>query len=123
MSKLASTLYAQGDLEGARGLQVQVLEASRRLLGQEHPDTSSSAWNLYSTLRALGEDEEATAVVRERLSWLLDRDPATLGRDHRQIRQLLLEIQNSQSASAENRSGGTLGVNFVTGPGRGGFAK
>ena len=40
MSNLAATLRAQGDLAGARALQEQVLEARRRVLGEEHPDTS-----------------------------------------------------------------------------------
>src|SRR5437764_1232580 len=39
MLNLASTLYAEGDLAKARELEEQVLAASRRLLGEEHPDT------------------------------------------------------------------------------------
>ena len=39
MNNLADTLRAQGDLAGARALQERVLEARRRVLGEEHPDT------------------------------------------------------------------------------------
>ena len=39
MNNLARTLYAQGDLNGTRTLEEQVLEARARLLGKEHPDT------------------------------------------------------------------------------------
>jgi hypothetical protein len=48
MSNLAQTLYAQGDLAGARKLEEQVLEARGRLLGKEHPDTLTSMNNLAS---------------------------------------------------------------------------
>jgi Flp pilus assembly protein TadD len=44
MNNLAGTLYAQGDLAGARKL--QVLAASRRVLGEEHPDTLRAMNNL-----------------------------------------------------------------------------
>ena len=44
MLNLAGTLYAQGDLAGARKL--QVLAASRRVLGKEHPDTLRAMNNL-----------------------------------------------------------------------------
>jgi hypothetical protein len=55
MLNLAGTLYAQGDLAGARTLQEQVLEAMARLLGQEHPDTLTAMNNLAQTLYAQGD--------------------------------------------------------------------
>jgi hypothetical protein len=50
MSDLASTLWNQGDLSGARALSEQVLAVRRRVLGEEHPDTLTSMNNLASTL-------------------------------------------------------------------------
>jgi hypothetical protein len=91
-NNLAATLYAQGDLAGARQQQEQVLEARRRLLGPAHPDTSGSAWNLFRTLQDLGEREAARAVLECDLLWLLDRDPATLGADQRQIREMVAQV-------------------------------
>ena len=46
---------AQGDLNGARELYEKVLEISRRILGEEHPDTLTSMNNLaaLSGLRAI----------------------------------------------------------------------
>jgi tetratricopeptide (TPR) repeat protein len=67
------TLYAQGDLAGARGLQEQVLEVSHRLLGEEHPDTLRAMGNLAGTLKAQGDLagarglEEQVLEVRRRL--------------------------------------------------------
>jgi hypothetical protein len=46
MNNLAATLGAQGDLDGARGLEEQVLAARRRVLGDQHPDTLTSINNL-----------------------------------------------------------------------------
>ena len=59
MNNLAGTLYAQGDLAGARKFQEQVLEALGRLLGKEHPDTLSAMNNLAGTLYEQGELTEA----------------------------------------------------------------
>ncbi len=87
MNNLALTLSAQGDLAGARKLQEEVLDIWRRVLGPERPNTSISAWNLFRTLEDLGEREAARAVLERDLLWLLDRDPATLGADQRQIRE------------------------------------
>jgi hypothetical protein len=55
MADLAGTVYAQGDLPGARKLEEQVLEARERLLGKEHPDTLMAMNNLAVTLYAQGE--------------------------------------------------------------------
>ena len=52
MNKLGGTLYAQGDLAGARKLQEQVLEAMGRLLGKDHPYTLTAMNNLAKILRA-----------------------------------------------------------------------
>ena len=52
---LAATLYAQGDLAGARQHQEQVLAASRRLLGEEHPATLTALSNLAHTMNAQGD--------------------------------------------------------------------
>ncbi len=59
MNNLAQTLYAQGDLAGARKLQEQVLEAMTRLLGKEHPNTLTSMLNLAQMLQAEGDSAGA----------------------------------------------------------------
>ena len=89
---MAATLYAQGDLAGARQQQEQVLAALGRLLGEEHPDTSLAAWNLLRTLQDLGERAATHMVLDRDLRWLLDRDPATLGANQRQIREYLAKV-------------------------------
>ena len=55
MAGLAVTLYRQGDLTGAQKLQEQLLEARRRLLGEEHPDTLGAMINLAGTLFKQGD--------------------------------------------------------------------
>jgi hypothetical protein len=58
------TLSAQGDLEGARLLQEEVLAACVRLLGEEHRDTLTSKANLAETLQAQG-DLDGSRRLRE----------------------------------------------------------
>ncbi len=90
-NNLAQTMQEQGDLAGARQQQEQVLDARRRLLGEEHPDTLNAAWNLFRTLQDLDELAVARTTLARDLRWLLDRDPATLGADQRQIREMVAE--------------------------------
>jgi hypothetical protein len=59
MHNLAGTLYAQGEMTGARKLQEQVLEAMVRLLGKEHPNTLTAMNNLAQTLKAQGSSASA----------------------------------------------------------------
>jgi hypothetical protein len=54
MNNLALTLLEEGDLAGARELQEQVLKASRRPLGEEHPYTLDAQAGLAVTLGRLG---------------------------------------------------------------------
>jgi hypothetical protein len=65
-----------------------VLETRRRILGEEHPDTSNSEWNLLVTLLEFGEQPAAMALY-EKLGWLLERAPESLGAVQRQIRSYL----------------------------------
>ena len=90
MSNLAETLRAQGELAGARAVHERVLEVRRRVLGEEHPDTSLSAWNLFLTLVQLNEIATAKRIIHDRLRWLLERDPATLDTNQQQIRKMLI---------------------------------
>ena len=59
VNNLAVTLRAQGDLPGARRLLEAVLEARKRVLGEEHPGTLASTHELAITLRV---QAEATAA-------------------------------------------------------------
>jgi tetratricopeptide (TPR) repeat protein len=91
IANLALTLCAEGDLTGAREKQEEVLEIQRHILGDEHPNTSVSVWNLFSTLRAM-DDPKAKVVFENDLSWLMDRDPATLGANQQQIRERVIQL-------------------------------
>jgi len=63
-NNLAATQWEQGDLDGARRLQEEVLAARVRLLGEEHPNTLMSKNNLAATLQAQG-DLEGARRLRE----------------------------------------------------------
>jgi hypothetical protein len=91
MHNLAMTLTNQDDLRGARLLQQQVLASRYRILGAEHPDTTSAEWNLFITLSASG-DRVAAISVRQKLYWLLQREPSTLSDTQRQIREQFQQI-------------------------------
>jgi len=82
---------------------VQVLEISRRILGDEHPSTSVSAWNLFSTLREMDDQTNAMAVLKNDLLWLMDRDPATLGADQQQIREMRHFPHSSRNATVRQK--------------------
>ncbi|OIP34016.1 MAG: hypothetical protein AUK47_18360 [Deltaproteobacteria bacterium CG2_30_63_29] len=64
---MAETLRAQGDLDGARRFQENVLEVRRRVLGEEHPNTLTSMNNLASTLKAQGDLEGARELIEKAL--------------------------------------------------------
>jgi hypothetical protein len=81
----------RGDRAGAQDLHKSVLAARRLILGEHHPDTSVSAWNLLRTLLERGEKSQVKTVVDE-LAWLLGCEPGAVGIDQRNIREWLPEI-------------------------------
>jgi hypothetical protein len=91
MNNLAETLFAQGELAGARQLQERALEIQRRVLGEEHPDTTVSAWNLFLTLIQLNETAAAKRIFDDLLISLLKGAPATLDAQQREIRDRLMQ--------------------------------
>ena len=77
----SSSVAQQGDLQGAREFQEQVLDASRRLLGKDHPDTLRAMNNLAGTLVSQGdlrarEFQEQVLVACQRV--LGPEHPSTL---------------------------------------------
>ncbi|HWQ94345.1 MAG TPA: tetratricopeptide repeat-containing protein, partial [Gammaproteobacteria bacterium] len=70
---------------GARALHEQVLAVRRRVLGEEHPDTTISAWNLFMSLLYLQEVDAAREILVRHLAWLLQTDPQALSFEQQQI--------------------------------------
>jgi MoxR-like ATPase len=62
VQKCATTLYSDGRYEEAEGLEVQVIEIRKRVLGDEHPDTLASIANLASTYRKQGRWKESEVL-------------------------------------------------------------
>ncbi|KAI1666456.1 AAA superfamily ATPase [Pyrenophora tritici-repentis] len=81
-SKCATTLFSDGRYEEAEELQVQVMQARKRVLGDEHSDTLSSMASLASTYWKQGRWKEAeelqVQVMQARKRVLSDEHPATL---------------------------------------------
>jgi tetratricopeptide (TPR) repeat protein len=80
--KCAGSLFNDGRYKEAEELQVQVMQATKRVLGDEHPDTLLSMGNLASTYRNQGrwkEAEELQVQVMQATKRVLgDEHPDTL---------------------------------------------
>jgi hypothetical protein len=62
MANLASTYRNQGQWKEAEALQVVVMEKSKHILGEEHPNTLTCMENLAVTYRSQGQWKEADAL-------------------------------------------------------------
>ncbi|WP_157518894.1 tetratricopeptide repeat protein, partial [Herbidospora mongoliensis] len=67
IGNLAATLHAQGELSEARTMQEQALDARRRLLGPEHPDTLNTTASLAAILYTQGETAGSRLLLRDAL--------------------------------------------------------
>ncbi|MFI8290170.1 tetratricopeptide repeat protein, partial [Streptomyces sp. NPDC085614] len=67
-----------GQVEEARDLAADTLTRQRQTLGEDHPDTLSTASNLAIDLAALGQVEEARDLAADTLT----RQRQVLGEDH-----------------------------------------
>ena len=65
MHNLALTYQAQGRNADAAKIQEEVLEKSRGILGEEHPDTLSTLHNLASTYQAQGRNADAAKIQED----------------------------------------------------------
>ena len=59
-NNLAADLRALGQAQAARDLDQDTMNRRRRILGEDHPDTLTSADNLAADLCALGEADNDT---------------------------------------------------------------
>lgn len=85
LNNLGQILKDKGDLVGARLYAQQVLDTSRRVLGERHPDTTIAAWNLFCMLDAVQDYQAAQRLLDSDLVWLLSEDPEQLGAAQQQI--------------------------------------
>jgi tetratricopeptide (TPR) repeat protein len=80
--KCAMALYSDGRYEEAEELEKQVMQTTKRVLGDEHPDTLTSINNLASTYSDQGQWKEAeelqVQVMKTRKRLLGDGHPDTL---------------------------------------------
>ena len=65
MANLAATYRNQGRWTEAEKIEVQVMETSQRVLGEEHPSTLSSMANLAFTNIKQGRKKEAIILMAE----------------------------------------------------------
>lgn len=78
IGSLAVLLHARGRLAEAEPLYREVLDARRRILGNDHPRTLGSINNLGMVLHSLGRRDEAERLLREGL----ERSRRALGDEH-----------------------------------------
>lgn len=62
MGNLVDSLWDQGKLGEVASMQKEVVEKSRRILGNEHPDTIRAINNLAIATRDQGKLEEAASM-------------------------------------------------------------
>ncbi len=86
---LAAVRFAQGRLADAQRLQKEALEISFRVEGDQHPQTTTAAWNLFLTLDRMGDETGADTVRRQHLGWLNDAKPGDIATAQRRIRELV----------------------------------
>jgi hypothetical protein len=70
-----------------------------RLLGDEHPDTSLSAWNLVYTLLQMGNPAEAIDILKRDLLWLLQRESSDLEANQQKIREMIIQMIEQKDQS------------------------
>ncbi len=73
-------IQVRGKMEGDGGAEVQVMEPSRRVQGQEHPDTPTSMANLALTYRNQGRWKEAEKLSVQVVE--TSRSRRVLGQEH-----------------------------------------
>ena len=78
-----------GEHQQARQLQNDTLTRLRRVLGDDHPDTLTSASRLADNLRALGEYQQARALDEDTLA----RRRRVLGDDHPDTRASINNLE------------------------------
>jgi tetratricopeptide (TPR) repeat protein len=76
--KCARALYSDGQYKAAEELQVEVMETSKRVLGDEHPDTLTSIANLASTYGDQGRWDEVEELEVE----VMKTSKRVLGEEH-----------------------------------------
>ena len=88
-------------MKEAADLHEKVLEARRRTLGDEHPDTLSSMNNLAETYRALGRMKEAAALHEK----VLEASRRTLGDEHPHTLSSMNNLADDISCSRSHEGG------------------
>ena len=78
MANLAAIYQNQGRWDEAEKLQVQVMETTKRMLGEEHPSTLTSMANLAVTCWNQGRRNEAIEILKE----VVDLRTKTIGVNH-----------------------------------------
>jgi hypothetical protein len=64
MANPASTYWNQGRWDAAEELEVQVMEARKKKLGEDHPHTLTSMASLASTYWSQGQSRDAISLMR-----------------------------------------------------------
>jgi hypothetical protein len=103
-ANLADMLTEIGELDEARLIMEEVVEALSRVLGEEHPETLSTRSRLAATLRKLGQLREAR-IIGEEVVEALSR---LLGEEHPQTLYAMLNLAATLNAEGRETEANTL---------------
>lgn len=78
MGLLAATYYGQGRHDEAEEIKVEMLELSREVLGEKHPNTLQAMYDLAFTWKSRGRGDDAAVLLGE----CLQLRRSKLGPDH-----------------------------------------
>ena len=109
MRSIALNLKELGELEEAKELQLQTLDAHQRILGPDHPDTLAAIANMAITLSELGELQEAKALELQ----VLDARQRILGPDHSDTLAAIANMAVTLVELGELQEGKTLGLQVL----------
>jgi hypothetical protein len=91
--------HLHGAYKSAETLLRRESDIRNRLLGDEHPDTSLSAWNLVYTLLQMGNPAEAIDILKRDLLWLLQRESSDLEANQQKIREMIIQMIEQKDQS------------------------
>ena len=97
-SDLAAVLFEIGKQDEAERLDHQAYEMARQYLGKTHFLTTVLAWNRAIKYECSGDMEAAKNIIVNELTWLLTEDPSGLDSDQAEIRAMLADRLDWDSA-------------------------
>lgn len=107
--KCAMTLHSEGRYNEAKEMFVQFVESSKRVLGEEHPDTLTSMSNLASTYSSQGQWKEAEVLEVQ----VTETRKRVLGEEHPDTLTSMNNLALTYSSQGRWKEAEVLGVQVI----------